>query len=116
MGSKTWGITYIDGECSITRFKRNYRIKITQITSNRLSIDDWVLRFYWKDKSGNIYLNRRKGCELCIEMNPHKKFDGYDSSVYCTIADEISNYNSEFKQVSLWLKKRVQKNLEERMR
>jgi len=99
-----WGITYI--------FKRGYKIitsNMDEIKTTNDTSDDWIARFYYADKKGNVFLNHKKGRTLQIEVNPRINFcsDDYMRS----IREEIKIMNqkrNELKKVYSELEKRVQ--------
>lgn len=99
-----WGITCI--------FKRGYKIitsNMDEISNTNDASKDWIARYYYVDKNGNVFLNHKKGRKLRIEINPRINFcsDDYMRS----IRDEIRNINQkgkELKKVCSELEKKVQ--------
>jgi len=83
-----WGITYM--------FKQGYK-KITsnmdEIETTDNSANDWIARFYYIDKRGNVFLKHKKGRKFKIDINPRINLcsDDYIKS----IRDEIKHMNDE---------------------
>lgn len=99
-----WGISYA-----------NKYGEITKITDNLREIpEDWILRFYFKDKRGNIFLKHKKNREICIEINAHYiSKEGELYSEMFAIARELRENGK--KRIALSIENIIQKEIESRL-
>ena len=80
-----WGMTYI--------MKMGY----VRITDNVGKIpEDWIARFYYADKRGNVFLKNKKGRKLCAILNPG--IDLYSDDYMVLIHEEIKKMGDTKKE------------------
>jgi len=99
--SDEWGMIYM--------FRRGYKI----VTSNMdEASNDWIARCWYADKSGNVFLNYKKGRKLQIEINSEINFCSDDSPL--PMREEIENMSqrkTELRKVCSGIEKKVYKGL-----
>jgi hypothetical protein len=103
--NREWGITYL--------FKRGYQIVTSNtddIETTKNASEDWIARYYYVDKKGNIFRNYKKGRKLKIEINPRINFCSDDPMH--SMHEEIENMDqrkAELRKVFSGLEKKVYK-------
>jgi hypothetical protein len=105
-----WGQIYM--------FKKGYKIvtgNMDEIETTGDASEDWIARYYYVDKKGNIFLNYKKGRKLKIEINP--RIDFFSGDYMHSMHEEIENMDQrkgELRKVCSGLEKMVYRGLNSR--